>query len=369
MQPDLYIGLISGTSMDAIDAVLVAIDDRGCTLEASLSHAYPSSLHTRLTQLIDEHQHVALHEVGQLDIEVAREFAAAARSVMELAGVDARQVTAIGSHGQTVMHDPDSSAPFSMQLGDAANIAALAGVSVVANFRNGDIALGGQGAPLVPAFHRWAFADSTEHRAVVNIGGIANITALPTDGKMTGFDTGPGNVLLDQWCREHLHTRFDKNGAWGMGGTVDHALLKQLRSDKYFSRLPPKSTGTDYFNRAWLENYLSECTTPPDPQDIQATLGELTAGTIADARGPAKSIGICGGGAANADLLARLNRLLPGCTVESTSAWGIDPDWVEAMAFAWLAQQRINTRPGNVPDVTGARFEICLGGVYLAADD
>ncbi|TDJ43797.1 MAG: anhydro-N-acetylmuramic acid kinase [Gammaproteobacteria bacterium] len=365
MNSELYIGLMSGTSMDAIDAVLVAIDDTSCSLKGKIKPPYPDAVRTRLAHLIDSHETISLREVGALHIEVARTFAAVAGDLMKQTGVTPDQVTAVGSHGQTVMHDPDGVAPFSMQLGDPGTLAALIGVPVVADFRAADIALGGQGAPLVPAFHRWAFGHPREIRAVVNIGGIANVTLMPPDADTTGFDTGPGNVLLDQWCRAHLDAALDAGGAWAAGGTVDDHLLKLLRSDAYFARTPPKSTGTDYFNRTWLENILQDSPGTPDPQDVQATLSELTAVTIADALHGAQSVRVCGGGVWNTDLLGRLDRLLPGCSIASTSDWGLDPDWVEAMAFAWLARQRMHGEPGNLPAVTGARAPISLGGVFL----
>jgi anhydro-N-acetylmuramic acid kinase len=368
MKPELYIGLMSGTSMDAIDAVLVAIDDTSCRLTCNIDPQYPGAIRTRLAHLIDSREAVSLQEIGALHIEVARAFAAVAGDLMRQADVTPDQVTAVGSHGQTVMHDPEGAAPFSMQLGDPGTLAALIGVPVVADFRAADIALGGQGAPLVPAFHRWAFGHARDYRAVVNIGGIANVTLMPPDADTTGFDTGPGNVLLDQWCHEYLDATHDASGAWAAGGTVDDSLLASLRSDPYFARTPPKSTGTDYFNRTWLENILRTRPVTPDPQNVQATLSELTAVTIAGALRAAQSVRVCGGGARNTDLLGRLDRLLPRCNVASTADWGIDPDWVEAMAFAWLARQRMHGEPSNVPAVTGARAQVSLGGVFLPPD-
>ena len=365
MNPELYIGLISGTSMDAIDAVLVTIDDTSCQLMCKIDPEYPAALRTRLVQLIDAHDTASLHEIGALHVEVARAFAAVALQLMTQAGVTTEQITAVGSHGQTVMHDPDGAAPFSMQLGDPGTLATLIGVPVVADFRAADIALGGQGAPLVPAFHRWAFGHPQEYRAVTNIGGIANVTLMPPDGDTTGFDTGPGNVLLDQWCRAHLDTPHDAGGAWAAGGTVDDGLLELLQSDPYFTRPPPKSTGTDYFNQVWLDKFLQQSPVSPDPQDVQATLSQLTAVTIARELAGMRSVRVCGGGAWNTDLLCRLERLLPDTGITSTADWGIDPDWVEAMAFAWLAHQRMRGEPSNAPAVTGARAHVSQGGIFL----
>lgn len=364
MTAELYIGLMSGTSMDAIDAVLVEFDDASCRVRHTLSAEYPRDLASRLDQLTANPAAVALDEVGATHVLVAHAFADAALNLMGHAGVAAAEIRAVGSHGQTVLHRPDADPPFSLQLGEPATLAALTGVTVVADFRSADIALGGQGAPLVPAFHRWAFGDPAELRAVVNIGGIANVTRLDPRGATTGYDTGPGNVLLDQWYRAHRDTGHDIGGGWAAGGTVDENLLSQLSGDAYFARTPPKSTGTEYFNIGWLNDRLREYGGAVDPRDVQATVSELTARTIAAAIPDAQSTAICGGGAFNTDLMRRLERLLHPRSVTSTSPWGIDPEWVEAIAFAWLARQRLLGEPSNVPTVTGARAAASLGGIY-----
>jgi anhydro-N-acetylmuramic acid kinase len=361
----MYIGLMSGTSLDAIDAVLVEIEDASCIVRQTCSTEYPAELAARLRAMATTPAVVDLAAVGALNVRTAAAFAAAARKVMNAAEVKSTAITAIGSHGQTVLHRPEGDHPFSMQLGDPGTLAALTGVTVVADFRSADIALGGEGAPLVPAFHRWAFSHPTDVRAVVNIGGIANVTRLDPRGDTTGYDTGPGNTLLDHWCRDYHGTAYDVDGAWAAGGAVDPALLALMQADPYFAHTPPKSTGTDYFNLAWVRHQLETLDRNPDPRDIQATLSELTARTIAAGIEDARTAAICGGGIFNADLMQRIDRLLHPRRTVSTAAWGIAPEWVEAVAFAWLARQRLRDAPTSIPTVTGAREAVSLGGIYL----
>lgn len=365
MTADLYIGLMSGTSMDGIDAVLVGLDDSSFRVHHAINAEYAASLGDRLRDIAHHPDDARVDDLGALHIAVAHAFAAAACRLMNEAGVAATDVAAIGSHGQTVLHRPDDDHPFSLQLGDPGTLSARTEVAVVADFRTADIALGGQGAPLVPAFHRWAFGHSSEHRAAINIGGIANVTLLDPAGATTGHDTGPGNVLLDQWCRENTGAPFDAGGQWAATGTVDDALLQLLLADDYFARPAPKSTGTDYFNRDWLRAQLNRFSGKTIPSDVQATLSELTAQTIVAAIPEARTAAVCGGGAHNDDLMKRLQRLLQPRKISSTADWGADPDWVEAVAFAWLARQRLKGEPSNVPSVTGARAAVSLGGVYL----
>lgn len=368
MTDELYIGLMSGTSMDGIDAVLVEIGDRSCAIHGTHSLAYPGDLRNRLERAVIDPGAVDLIEIGTLDKQVARSFADAALGLLKTSNIVATAITAIGSHGQTVLHRPDLPEPFSVQLGDPGTIATAAGITVVADFRNADLALGGQGAPLVPAFHRWAFGDTHINRAVVNIGGIANVTLLYADGTTTGFDTGPGNTLLDQWCKEHHGAPFDDAGAWAAQGSVHPELLKIMRTDAYFELAPPKSTGLDYFNLSWLQRQLKSCTVQPSYQDTQATLSEFTAQEIAAcirSMSNVKDIAICGGGACNTDLMARISGALPACSIDTTNRWGIDPTWVESVAFAWLARQRLRGAPTSIPAVTGASAAVSLGGVYL----
>jgi anhydro-N-acetylmuramic acid kinase len=310
----------------------------------------------------------AVDQLGQLDVELGQLFAAAALALLEEARVPRGEVQAIGSHGQTVRHRPGVRHPFTLQIADPNIIAARTGLKVVADFRRRDMALGGQGAPLMPAFHRFAFGHASEDRVLANIGGIANITLLPAAGDVRGFDTGPGNVLMDLWSREHLGTAYDAGGAYAATGTLDAALLTRLLSDPYFSALPPKSTGPEHFNRAWLTHALADA--KRKPADVAATLSELTARSLAaDVRRQApaaRQLCVCGGGAHNAELMRRLAANLPQVEVESSSAFGLHPDWVEAAGFAWLARETLAGRPGNLPAVTGAAKSTVLGAIYPA---
>lgn len=368
MTEELYIGLMSGTSMDGVDAALVGIDGDHCTIKGTVFRPYPADLHQRLESLVAKPHETDLAEIGALHARVATAFGAAVNDLLDISGIDAADVTAVGSHGQTVFHHPEGPDAFSMQLGDPGRLAAMTGIPVVADFRNADIALGGQGAPLVPAFHRWVFGAPGADRAIINIGGIANITLLHSDGATTGFDTGPGNCLLDLWHNENRGEPYDDSGKWAASGSVDSTLLDRMRADTYFSMTPPKSTGRDYFNLDWIHSRLGDNASSGRPEDVQATLSELTALEIAAAVQAVPNCGltaICGGGAHNTDLRSRISAALPGCAVETTAALGIDPDWVESAAFAWLARQRVLGIPANIPAVTGAGSETCLGGIFL----
>ncbi|HHQ14421.1 MAG TPA: anhydro-N-acetylmuramic acid kinase [Chromatiales bacterium] len=372
MQTELFIGLISGTSMDGIDAALVRFDDRRCELLASRCTAYPDALHSRLMAAADDPSACGLPEFGMFQAELSEAFAQAAVELITASGHRRDDIAAIGSHGQTLLHSPDGAAAFSLQAGDPGRIAVLTGIPTVGDFRNADIALGGQGAPLVPAFHRWLFAQPGETRAVLNLGGIANLTILPATGEIRGFDTGPANTLLDRWIRRHHNQPFDENGAWAAGGKVDEALLEQLLADPYFSRAAPRSTGPEYFSLDWLDGQLQTFGQDIAAQDVQATVAELTARSVADALhafAPLQAVAVCGGGAHNTDLLDRLQRLLEGVQLDTTDAWGLPADQVEAVAFAWLARERLAGRPTALPSVTGARAGVPLGGLYLPGMD
>ncbi len=366
-----FIGLISGTSMDGIDAALVRFNGEergGSELLASHSHPLPPALHSRV-MAVAHGEDDRLEPLARLDVELGREFAAAALALLEAADHTAEEITAIGSHGQTVRHLPEGEHPTTVQLGDPNMIAELTGITTVGDFRRRDMAAGGEGAPLVPAFHAAMLRDPGIERTVVNIGGIANITILPADPTrpVRGFDTGPGNVLMDTWAGRHLGTAFDADGHWAASGKVISELMVAWRADPYFGREPPKSTGRELFNPDWLARSRAPLA-DYEPADVQASLCELTAVTIAEAvsayAAGTEELLVCGGGAHNADLMARLARALSNRRVESTAAFGLDPDWVEAMAFAWLARQTLAGRPGNLPDVTGARHPVVLGGIY-----
>ena len=363
---------MSGTSMDAVDAVLAETRGDDFTVRAARSVALPGPVAEALRRLAVpgspcSAESDALDELGRLDREVAELFAGAAVGLLAAAGIDAGAVRAIGSHGQTLRHRPRSARPFTLQIGDPNVIASATGIAVVADFRRRDVALGGQGAPLVPAFHAAVLGDPGEYRAVLNIGGIANLTLLPPGGPVTGFDTGPGNTLMDAWARRHLGRPYDAGGAWGASGQADTRLLEQLLAHPYLAMSPPKSTGPEDFSPAWLESLLSGAAAL-EPVDVQATLCEFTARTVVDAlgdRGPARLVA-CGGGAHNRALLDRIAALAPATTVESSSAHGIDPDYVEATAFAWLAARTLAGLPGNLPAVTGASHAAVLGAVWPA---
>lgn len=369
--PDLYIGLMSGTSMDAIDAVLAEFGNRRVLLRGAVQCAYPAELKRRLRAAVSDPTRCNVDEVGELDTWVAECFRDAVAELLQSAQAGADAVRAIGSHGQTLRHRPDATHRFTLQIGNPAIIATGTGIDTVADFRAADVALGGQGAPLVPPFHEWLFRDESVHRAVVNIGGVANVTLLPAGGAAaSGFDTGPGNTLLDAWIRRHSGDAFDAGGNWAASGRVDVALLERLLAEPWLNEAPPKSTGVELFNLEWLSKHGIDGVSAAD---VQATLAELTAASIAAAilqMAPATSqLYICGGGAHNDDLLARLDARLPAATVDTTAAVGLDPDWVEAAAFAWLAKRHVEGRPGNLPAVTGAARATTLGARYPAGGD
>ncbi|MGH8398861.1 MAG: anhydro-N-acetylmuramic acid kinase [Gammaproteobacteria bacterium] len=364
---EYFIGLMSGTSSDGVDAALVEFKPVP-HLHSSHFLPYPEMLRTELLDFAaGRYQNDAIDQFGRMDSALGELFAQAALSVLEQSRLSNQDIRAIGNHGQTVRHHPGGSHPFSLQIADPNIIVARTGITTVADFRRRDMALGGQGAPLVPAFHHAVFADPGETRAVVNIGGIANLTLLPAqDGTVSGFDTGPGNLLMDAWSREYLHTPHDENGAFAASGNVDEVLLRALLADNYFQRPPPKSTGREYFSQYWLGMAFRD--RKLSAADVMATLCELTARSIADAVShqspPVNRVLLCGGGVHNTHLVKRLKALLPGCDLSITNEFGIAPDWVEAMAFAWLARETLARRPGNLPAVTGARSAAVLGAIY-----
>jgi anhydro-N-acetylmuramic acid kinase len=364
----IYLGLISGTSMDAIDAALVDFDAAPLRIIATSATAFDPSLKRRISALIDRADRVALDEVGQIDVELARAFAHASLALMKSAGIGASRVTAIGSHGQTLRHRPDLAAPFTWQIGDPNTLAEMTGISVVADFRRRDVAAGGQGAPLLPVFHDEVFRSDSEDRVIANLGGIANITILTRDSTVTGFDTGPANRLLDAWIALHQGKDFDAAGAWAASGQIDGTLLRELLDEPYLRLAPPKSTGRELFNLDWLHNKLGLFSR--QPRDVQATLQQFTASTLAAAvrqYAPGASLYVCGGGAHNVGLLNAIAALIAPCRVASTSALGLDPDYVEAVAFAWFAKRTLEGLTSSAGSVTGARGARILGGVYRYA--
>jgi len=362
---DYYIGLISGTSMDGIDAALVKFGDHSVNTVATLGYPYPPELRAELMKATRDPQSCTVDLLGKLDHWTGECFRDAVLGLLKESGVDAGKVRAIGSHGQTVRHRPDEDRPFTIQIANPNIIAKGTGITCVADFRSADIALGGQGAPLVPPFHEWLFHSDITDQCVVNIGGIANVTLMPRSGKTRGFDTGPGNTLLDTWARRHLELAFDESGQWAASGSCDEAMLDRMLADPYFSKAPPKSTGFEYFNDDWLASHTRG---DQDPVNVQATLCELTAKTIAAAIGAGSTemtdILVCGGGVHNAELMRRLAANLSIAKPGSTADRGLDPDWVEASAFAWLAMRTLEGLPGNAPAVTGACRSAILGAIH-----
>jgi len=361
----LYVGLMSGTSLDGVDAALVDLQTSP-RLIASRYAPFPDDLRNELLALNttgpDE-----LQRASRASVQLAAIYAEATLALLKEAGVAPAAIAAIGCHGQTVRHVPAEG--YTLQLNNPALLAERTGITVVADFRSRDIAAGGQGAPLVPAFHAACFRHASRTRVVLNIGGIANVTLLPADASLPvlGFDTGPGNLLLDAWAAKHLGKTHDAGGAWAASGKVSEVLLAAFLADPYFSSRPPKSTGRDHFNMPWLLRHAPE---NHRAEDVQATLAELTAQSIADAISRwcpgGMEVHACGGGAHNTDLMARLAAALKGLPLHTTEALDLHPDWVEAVAFAWLARETMKGRPGNLPAVTGALGPRVLGAIYPA---
>lgn len=362
MAAELYIGLMSGTSLDGVDAALVEIDQQGVRCLGSSYLPYPDALRSAA---------LALHQPGTDDLHHACLFAnqltalygETVAALLDEVGTEARHIKAIGAHGQTVRHNP--AAGYTLQLINPALLAELTGISVIADFRSRDIAAGGQGAPLVPAFHDASLRHGHEHRVILNIGGIANVTDLAPGRPTRGFDTGPGNMLLDAWISKHLGKAYDKDGNWAASGRVNEALLARLLQHPYLQTLPPKSCGREEFNLAWLENMLDGSEAPAD---VQASLLELTSSSISAAIhrhcGEPDRVLVCGGGARNSILMRSLTVQIPRSKVETTDIYGLPGDWLEAIAFAWLAQRSLHHLNGNLPEVTGACGPRILGAIY-----
>ena len=365
---EIYIGLMSGTSVDSIDAAAMTFDDGQLQLIGTHSQAIPAILKRNIIDLCQPGRDSVLLYC-QTDNQLGELFAEAAVALMNAETIAPDQVAAIGSHGQTIRHAPPgaSTIAFTQQIGDANIIAARTGCKVVADFRRKDMALGGHGAPLVPAFHQTLFSDPIKSRVIANIGGISNITVLANGAHCYGFDTGPGNLLLDAWCNKHTGCSFDDKGAWGASGQSDNKLLSRLKSHPFMALPAPKTTGREAFNLSWLEQQLTDLDLVVE--DVQATLVNFTAQTLAEAiralKEPIDEVYVCGGGAFNDELMTQLQSDLGAIPMQSTQRLGLDPAWVEACAFAWLARQRLNGLPGNLPRVTGASRETRLGALYL----
>ena len=361
----LYVGLMSGTSMDGIDAALLDVTTN--TLIAGITRPYSDQAKQLLLSVLNQ---VAVPPslLCQLNTVLGREFASAVLQLLEVSNTSIHDVVSIGSHGQTICHDASAEIPYTLQLGCAHTIAELTGKAVVADFRTRDIVIGGQGAPFAPIYHETLFSEENLPLALVNIGGIANVTYLePGHGSSSGYDVGPGNCLMDSWIYQHKGLAYDRNGAWALTGNVIEPLLTALLDDPYFKRPYPKSLGKEYFSPAWLSACLRR---DDDPGDVQATLVQFTAITIANDikkwRSPVKHLAICGGGAHNIALMRALSEQLPQIKVDSTSAFGVDPDFIEAMMFAWLAEKTINQKPVDLRHITGAKKASVLGVIYTS---
>lgn len=373
MADELYIGLMSGTSLDGIDAVLVRFENEQVTVLESICLPLPSNLKDEIKSLINPTTN-EINRLTALDVQLGKIFAAAVNQLIDKANIKKEQVVAIGSHGQTIRHLPTAEHPSTLQITDPNIIAEETGITTVADFRRRDMAAGGQGAPLVPAFHEQIFRDTKKNRVILNLGGIANITLLPADTNIpaTGFDTGPANTLINHWIQQHQNKSYDESGKWASSGKVNESFLQQLLNDEFFNLSPPKSTGTEYFSPAWLTHKLSEFPFLA-AEDVQASLTAFTAITINDAinQYATKIAGVdevivCGGGVHNEFLLQQLKQYLPNIEINSSAKYGLDPDYIEATAFAWLAKQTLEHKPGNLPGVTGAKQSVILGGVYYA---
>ena len=362
MSKELYIGIMSGTSLDGVDVVLCEIDATSCTLISSLEYPIPLELKTDILSMIEGKSSLAA--IGQIDHRLGTLYTQAVGALLIRENINASSVKAIGSHGQTLWHEPSGEYPFSMQLGDPNIVTAKTGIPVVADFRRKDVALGGQGAPFAPAFHEFIFNNINRFVSVINIGGMANITVI--DEKLIGYDTGCGNVLLDMWIAKHQNEAYDKDGEWAKSGEVDYTLLDAMMADTYFSQPYPKSTGREKFNMAWLEDMLSRrgssvCSLVME-QDVQRTLVELTALSISNEvlKFNTDVVLLCGGGAKNSFLVERIKALMPNVEVAIAS----NADMIEAMTFAWLAYKRVHREKVNLKDVTGASDNAVLGGLY-----
>jgi len=367
---EYYLGLMSGTSIDAIDVVIANITEHEINVVAAHTHSIPLKTKQAIFDLCQPGEN-EIDRMGELDHQLGKLFAEAANRLIEHSNIQPEDIRAIGSHGQTIRHRPDISTPFTLQIGNPALICQLCNITTVADFRRADMAAGGQGAPLVPAFHDALFSHNTKNRVILNIGGMANISILASDSNISisGFDTGPGNVLLNAWISHHKQQAYDENGAWSASSTIDETLLNTLLAHPYFKKQPPKSTGRETFDLSWINNVIEQTEKTIKPSIVQSTLCELTARSISDAikvHAPQTSeILICGGGSHNRDLISRIERLSQ-IEVRPTDDYGISVDYVEAAAFAWFARQTLHMETANLPSVTGAKRPVILGAIYPA---
>ena len=368
---NLYVGLMSGTSIDGIDAAILAIEpDNQAHLVHATSYPISNSLKQDIYHLCHTNE-ANLDLIGACDRQLGELFAQATKAVLTEAKMPANTIRAIGSHGQTIRHRPGKAdqGPFTWQIGDPNIIAHRTGIDTVADFRRMDMAAGGQAAPLAPIFHRALFGTSDKNRTLCNIGGISNITWLPTDENLCGFDLGPGNALMDAWIQRHRNLPYDAEGQWASSGQINTQLLSRCLAHPFLAQTGPKSTGREEFNLTWLDGLIDALAIADSPQNIQATLLEFTAQSIAQGVSQeylGEEFLVCGGGARNKVLMHRLTELMAPAAVADTNLLGIGPDWVEACGFAWLAHQRLCRQPGNHRQVTGASNLKILGGVYAA---
>ncbi len=370
---EYYIGLMSGTSLDAIDVAITQIDEQSCNIIAADSHALPADIKQAIAELCHPGNN-EIERMGKLDFQLGNLFAEATLKLIRLAKLAPSDIKAIGSHGQTIRHRPTNKAPFSLQIGNPARISEVCNITTVADFRRADIAAGGQVAPLVPAFHQDMFSHSERNRFILNIGGMANISLLPPKKSTItrGFDTGPGNVLLNAWVNIHKQHPYDDNGEWSASHPYNETLLNNLLSHSYFGKPPPKSTGREVFDLHWLDKKLHEINETIEPGVVQSTLCELSARSIADSiklhEPNSIDVIVCGGGAHNHDLISRIEKHLQ-TKIRLTDELGVEADYVEAAAFAWLARQALHLKPANLPAVTGAKHPVILGAIYPRWDN
>lgn len=369
MSSKLYIGLMSGTSMDAVDCVLIDLSEPINVIDF-INVDIPAKLKQDILDLCQSGGDSQIKKLGETDVELGKLFARAVISILEKNQINPSQIQAIGSHGQTIRHQPPGQYEhaFTIQIADPNIISALTGITTIADFRRKDMALGGQGAPLLPVFHQQLFKNTETDRVIVNIGGIANITLLrKDDSRIIGFDTGPGNVLLDAWVQKNLNQSFDKDGKWASSGKPIPELLTFMLEDLYFSRPSPKSTGREYFNSFWIDKLLADFTKDISPQDVQATLVDLTAISIAQSITDLIETGeviICGGGTKNAKLIQSLATQLKSFKISTSNDYGIDSDAVEAVAFAWFANKTIDRQALDLTSITGSSRPHVMGGIY-----
>ena len=365
MVDNIFIGLMTGTSADSLDcAAINFLDDEMCILGLK-NYDIPNKLKDQIKENTQADELDSI-KIKELDVSLGIFFSNSIKDFLKSLSLDNEQITAVGSHGQTIKHEPQSINPFSLQVGDPQIVSNILGIQTIGKFRDDDIASGGQGAPLSPIFHKEVFFNSLEERIIANIGGITNISII-SNQELIGFDTGPGNCLLDAWHKENLGGDYDKDGTWAKSGKVNNYLLEVLMNDGYFKSNYPKSTGPDYFNLRWLRRYLEEVNQEITANDVQATLAELTALSLAnslnDIDHKSEYVYFCGGGIHNLDLQERIKKNIEQICV-TTSNLGVDPDYLEAICFAWLAKQRIDGIKFNMKEITGSNEEVYLGKVF-----